>query len=61
MSTDEYERGYRNGESNVNADWHIALSEVVEDPDLDTWSPSAVAKYVAMLEELRWRLEGLEK
>lgn len=62
-----YERGYKDGGTDVNSDWHSALSEVVEDRELDTWRPSIVAAYVERLEgsrelliEALARLEALD-
>lgn len=44
-----YEVGHRDGESSCNADWAIALDDVL--PDNVDETPSAVAAYIRMLQD----------
>ena len=47
-----YEVGYGDGESNQAADWAFALDEFCElPPDVNAWSPTEVAKYIAQLQD----------
>ncbi len=43
-----YEQGYQDGGSSAHADWAIALGDFLPD-DVDEWSPTAVADYLASL------------
>lgn len=46
-----YEVGYREGESNRQADWTFALTEGCDLPaDVDPESPLEVASYIARLQ-----------
>lgn len=48
----DYEVGYRDGESSVSADYHIALTEAFD--DIEDTSPQAIVRYI---QELRSSLE----
>lgn len=45
---DVYEQGYRDGESNVAADWHNALDDVL--PEGVEAQPTQVAAYIERLQ-----------
>lgn len=59
--TESYETGYRDGESNRQADWDFALDEYCDLPeDVDTQSPVEVAQYIDRLQKQIPRLpEGV--
>ena len=47
-----YETGYREGEVNAAANWHIALTEHCElPPRIDSQDPESVAKYIHELQQ----------
>lgn len=52
MNLGDYEQGYHDGESSVNADWTAALNEVLPSTANFQESPTKVAEYIQHLQTL---------
>lgn len=50
MAGDEWDSGFRSGQSDIQADFAIALEDLVPD-DVDPRNPQQVAEYIRKLKE----------